>query len=98
MRAGQVRGAWAAALGQLAVYVCYADRYVRRCAAARLYEALTLYGDVTDLPPDDLDKVLPYIQLTKGLAPCPQHGAVPQHGLLLQETQVDKRSNVYTYY
>ncbi|XP_045447141.1 tubulin-specific chaperone D [Melitaea cinxia] len=54
----QVRGAWAAALGQLAVYVCYADRYVRRCAAARLYEALTLYGDVTGLPPDDLDKVM----------------------------------------
>ncbi|KAH9638460.1 hypothetical protein HF086_016785 [Spodoptera exigua] len=33
-------------LGQLVIYLCYADRYVRRCAAARLYEALTLYGDI----------------------------------------------------
>ncbi|XP_064071358.1 tubulin-specific chaperone D [Vanessa tameamea] len=54
----QVRDAWRLSLGQLAIYVCYADRYVRRCAAARLYEALTLYGDVCDLPQENLDQVM----------------------------------------
>ncbi|XP_072939375.1 tubulin-specific chaperone D [Epargyreus clarus] len=48
----------ARALGQLVIYLCYADRYVRRCAAARLYEALTLYGDVCALPQEDLDQVM----------------------------------------
>ncbi|CAG4914997.1 unnamed protein product [Colias eurytheme] len=46
------------ALGQLAVQLCYGERYVRRCAAARLYEALSLYGDVCDLPADTLDQVM----------------------------------------
>ncbi|XP_049869882.1 tubulin-specific chaperone D [Pectinophora gossypiella] len=45
-------------LGQLVIYLCYADRYVRRCAAARLYEALTLYGDVSSVPQDNLDQVM----------------------------------------
>ncbi|CAH2071317.1 unnamed protein product, partial [Iphiclides podalirius] len=48
----------AKALGQLVIYLCYADRYVRRCAAARLYEALTLYGDSCAAPQDDIDKVM----------------------------------------
>uniref|UniRef100_A0A2A4J981 Tubulin-specific chaperone D n=1 Tax=Heliothis virescens TaxID=7102 RepID=A0A2A4J981_HELVI len=45
-------------LGQLVIYLCYADRYVRRCAAARLYEALTLYGDVCSVPQDNIDQVM----------------------------------------
>ncbi|XP_052740499.1 tubulin-specific chaperone D [Bicyclus anynana] len=45
-------------LGQLMIYVCYADRYVRRCAAARLYEALTLYGDQCALEQEALDQVM----------------------------------------
>ncbi|XP_059046099.1 tubulin-specific chaperone D [Achroia grisella] len=45
-------------LGQLVIYLCYADRYVRRCAAARLYEALTLYGDECHLPANNLDQVM----------------------------------------
>ncbi|KAL0832793.1 hypothetical protein ABMA28_000957 [Loxostege sticticalis] len=45
-------------LGQLVIYLCYADRYVRRCAAARLYEALTLYGDVCSVPADNIDQVM----------------------------------------
>lgn len=45
-------------LGQLVIYLCYADRYVRRCAAARLYEALTLYGDVCSVPQDNLDQAM----------------------------------------
>ncbi|CAK1546044.1 unnamed protein product [Leptosia nina] len=55
----QVGGVVAAqSLGPLVIYLCYAERYVRRCAAARLYEALTLYGDVCDLPADNLDQVM----------------------------------------
>ncbi|KAM3967151.1 tubulin folding cofactor D [Aphomia sociella] len=46
------------ALGQLVIYLCYADRYVRRCAAARLYEALTLYGDDCGLPSENIDQVM----------------------------------------
>ncbi|XP_013138702.1 PREDICTED: tubulin-specific chaperone D [Papilio polytes] len=46
------------ALGQLVIYLCYADRYVRRCAAARLYEALTLYGDTCTAPQHNLDQVM----------------------------------------
>ncbi|KAI5644466.1 hypothetical protein NE865_03573 [Phthorimaea operculella] len=46
------------ALGQLVIYLCYADRYVRRCAAARLYEALTLYGDECSVPQQRLDQVM----------------------------------------
>ncbi|CAH0407276.1 unnamed protein product [Chilo suppressalis] len=45
-------------LGQLVIYLCYADRYVRRCAAARLYEALTLYGDVCSVPQDNIDQIM----------------------------------------
>ncbi|KAJ0178796.1 hypothetical protein K1T71_005571 [Dendrolimus kikuchii] len=45
-------------LGQLVIYLCYTDRYVRRCAAARLYEALTLYGDVCSVPQDNIDQVM----------------------------------------
>ncbi|XP_063824172.1 tubulin-specific chaperone D [Ostrinia nubilalis] len=45
-------------LGQLVIYLCYADRYVRRCAAARLYEALTLYGDVCSAPADNIDQIM----------------------------------------
>lgn len=45
-------------LGQLVIYLCYADRYVRRCAAARLYEALTLFGDVCSVPEDNIDQVM----------------------------------------
>lgn len=44
-------------LGQLVIYLCYADRYVRRCAAARLYEALTLYGDEASVPQENLEQV-----------------------------------------
>ncbi|CAH2247306.1 jg15470 [Pararge aegeria aegeria] len=55
----QVGGAvMSCALGQLMIYVCYADRYVRRCAAARLYEALTLYGDQCALEQEALDQVM----------------------------------------
>lgn len=46
------------ALGQLVICLCYADRYVRRCAAARLYEALTLYGDECSVAPENLDQVI----------------------------------------
>lgn len=46
------------ALGQLVICLCYADRYVRRCAAARLYEALTLYGDESSVPSENLDQVI----------------------------------------
>ncbi|XP_013165027.1 PREDICTED: tubulin-specific chaperone D [Papilio xuthus] len=46
------------ALGQLVIYLCYADRYVRRCAAARLYEALTLYGDTCTAAQHNLDQVM----------------------------------------
>lgn len=45
-------------LGQLVIYLCYTDRYVRRCAAARFYEALTLYGDVCSVPQDNIDQVM----------------------------------------
>ncbi|XP_041970319.1 tubulin-specific chaperone D isoform X1 [Aricia agestis] len=55
----QVGGSVSArALSVLCVRLCCADRYVRRCAAARLYEALTLYGDVSAVPPDNLDQVM----------------------------------------
>ncbi|XP_045513668.1 tubulin-specific chaperone D [Pieris brassicae] len=55
----QVGGAVCAnSLGMLVIYLCYGERYVRRCAAARLYEALTLYGDVCDLPAENLDQVM----------------------------------------
>ncbi|KAL4707948.1 hypothetical protein ACJJTC_013739, partial [Scirpophaga incertulas] len=46
------------ALSQLVIYLCYADRYVRRCAAARMYEALTLYGDVCSVPQENIDQVM----------------------------------------
>ncbi|CAD0197479.1 unnamed protein product [Chrysodeixis includens] len=46
------------ALGQLVIYLCYADRYVRRVAAARLYEALTVYGDAANVPQEHVDQVL----------------------------------------
>ncbi|XP_068630988.1 tubulin-specific chaperone D [Battus philenor] len=46
------------ALGQLVIYLCYADRYVRRCAAARFYEALTLYGDACSAPHDNVEQVM----------------------------------------
>ncbi|XP_073943148.1 tubulin folding cofactor D [Choristoneura fumiferana] len=45
-------------LGQLVIYLCYADRYVRRCAAARLYEALTLYGDECSVPDENIEQVM----------------------------------------
>lgn len=46
------------ALGQLVLYLCYSDCYFRRTTAARLYEALTLYGDVSTIPEDNLDSVM----------------------------------------
>ncbi|VVD01854.1 unnamed protein product [Leptidea sinapis] len=46
------------ALGQLVIYLCYSHKYTRRCAAARLYEALTLYGDVCGVPAHNLDQVM----------------------------------------
>ncbi|CAG9559959.1 unnamed protein product [Danaus chrysippus] len=49
---------WSNALGQLVVYLCYGEGYVRRCAAARLYEALSLYGDVSEVPPAALEQVM----------------------------------------
>ncbi|XP_048478977.1 tubulin-specific chaperone D [Plutella xylostella] len=45
-------------LGQLVIYLCYSECYVRRCAAARLYEALALYGDVSCVPPSNQDQVM----------------------------------------
>ncbi|XP_013190254.2 tubulin-specific chaperone D [Amyelois transitella] len=45
-------------LGQLVIYLCYADRYVRRCAAARLYEALTLYGDECAVSSSNLSQAM----------------------------------------
>ncbi|XP_053604149.1 tubulin-specific chaperone D isoform X2 [Plodia interpunctella] len=54
----QVVSTCARAAGQLVVYLCYGERYVRRCAAARLYEALALYGDDCALPHDSLPQVM----------------------------------------
>ncbi|XP_063533150.1 tubulin-specific chaperone D [Cydia strobilella] len=51
-------------LGQLVIYLCYADRYVRRCASARLYEALTLYGDESSVPDDNIEKVMTILEQT----------------------------------
>ncbi|CAG9134138.1 unnamed protein product [Plutella xylostella] len=48
-------------LGQLVIYLCYSECYVRRCAAARLYEALALYGDVSCVPASNQDQVCRHI-------------------------------------
>ncbi|KAG7308254.1 hypothetical protein JYU34_006933 [Plutella xylostella] len=45
-------------LGQLVIYLCYSECYVRRCAAARLYEALALYGDGSCVPASNQDQVM----------------------------------------
>ncbi|GBP53509.1 Tubulin-specific chaperone D [Eumeta japonica] len=46
------------ALKRLVIYLCYPDSYVRRCTASRMYEALTLYGDVIPAQANSVEQVM----------------------------------------
>ncbi|XP_068082742.1 tubulin-specific chaperone D [Anabrus simplex] len=55
----QVNGAVSrGALVQLSIFLCYRFLWVRKMTAARLYEALMLYGEDSVIPSENLDDVM----------------------------------------
>ncbi|OAD56648.1 Tubulin-specific chaperone D [Eufriesea mexicana] len=49
---------------QLSIFLCHKYKCIRKVAATRTYEALTLYGEEMDLPEQDLIKILIEINIT----------------------------------
>ncbi|KAK9304251.1 hypothetical protein QLX08_004253 [Tetragonisca angustula] len=49
---------------QLSIFLCHKYKCIRKVAAIRTYEALTLYGEEMDLPERDLIKILTELNVT----------------------------------
>lgn len=49
---------------QLSIFLCHKYKCIRKVAALRTYEALTLYGEEMDLPEQDLMKILTELNVT----------------------------------
>ena len=61
----QVRGPIAKrAFCQLSIFLCHKYKCIRKVAAIKTYEALTLYGEDMDLPEQDLFKILTELNVT----------------------------------
>ncbi|XP_043260310.1 tubulin-specific chaperone D [Colletes gigas] len=61
----QVRGPVAKrAFCQLSIFLCHKYKCIRKVAATKTYEALTLYGEEIDLPEQDLVKILTELNVT----------------------------------
>ncbi|XP_006608660.1 tubulin-specific chaperone D [Apis dorsata] len=49
---------------QLSIFLCHKYKCIRKVAATRTYEALTLYGEEMDLPEEDLIQILTELNIT----------------------------------
>ncbi|SPP79297.1 tubulin-specific chaperone D [Drosophila guanche] len=56
-------------LSKLSVFLGLQHVHVRKTAATKLYEALALHGDVTDIPEDNMDEILTLLSETDWTMP-----------------------------
>ncbi|XP_076234650.1 tubulin folding cofactor D [Calliopsis andreniformis] len=49
---------------QLSIFLCHKYKCIRKVAATKTYEALTLYGEEMDIPEEDLTKILTELNVT----------------------------------
>jgi len=56
-------------LSKLSVFLGLQHVHVRKTAATKLYEALALHGDVTEVPEDNMDEILTLLSETDWTMP-----------------------------